>query len=155
MNEESFNKPWLKGMDTTEYGPDETVGSYAAKMQLENKKKLWEKLRPTSEEELLKIKIITAPILNKIKELNKEIENVNSEIEKHKIEENIGILLNNVFKTKNPQEMSEEEIKNRISIAFSIQNSLMNLEYRPNPFTLKILDQEIDYFVEQLKKRTK
>jgi len=83
MNEELFNKPWARKEDQIEYDPDETVESFARKMQVERKKKLEETYKPTEKEQEV-INLLSIPIKNKIKELIILLQNL-LKLECHKI----------------------------------------------------------------------
>ena len=140
MNEELFNKPWARKEDQIEYDPDETVESFARKMQVERKKKLEETYKPTEKEQEV-INLLSIPIKNKIKELN--------------YEKGINNLIAKLTQIRMPQNMSKEDIEDLLFRASVRMNSLKEDVHLKSMYKIKFLEKEIDFLLEQLSKRLK
>ena len=96
-----------------EYGPNETVGSFMAKKQRENENKLNEKYKSTIEEESV-IKLLSISVVDKIKEYQIEIMEMDEGEEKEKYLRAIGKLLARLVQIKMPETMSKDDIKDLI-----------------------------------------
>ncbi len=154
MNEELFNKPWARKEDQIEYDPDETVESFARKMQVERKKKLEETYKPTEKEQEV-INLLSIPIKNKIKELNSVIEDMPSGEEKKNYEKGINNLIAKLTQIRMPQNMSKEDIEDLLFRASVRMNSLKEDVHLKSMYKIKFLEKEIDFLLEQLSKRLK
>jgi len=154
--EQEPKKSFLNSKDSVEYGPDETVGSFGHKMQIEKEKIKREQYKPTEEEQKV-IKILIAPILNKINELKEEASKITLKKDKIILDGKIGFLFRRLVQIKMPQQMSEKDIKNLITEVAEHMEHLYNYnkKYKTSSFSdrFEFLNLEINFLIDQLKKR--
>ncbi len=139
------------------FNPEETVGSFAHKIAVEEKmkaKKSLDKYKPTPEEEAI-IKEIIAPLLNKIEVLQKELMVMPEGEERDMFEKALVLLVEKILEIRIPQALSKEEIKNLIFIA-DTEKDIVESDM-PEDFMdrIRFLEKKIDFFLDQLSKRLK
>ena len=136
------------------HGFDETVGSFMAKKQIEEEKKLRNEYKPTKEEKDV-IELLSEPIKNKIKELQNEIDKMPEGGEKKRYEDGINTLLIKLMKIKFPQQMSKDGIKDLLFQANARRDALEEHTSIDNSHKISLLGKEIDFLLDQFGKRSK
>jgi len=153
MNEKSFNNVLVQKEDPIGYDPNETVGSLGHKMKVKKQKELEETYKPTPEEEQV-IKLLSIPILNKIKELRYAARDLIGK-EKKMFDKGINDLFVKLIQIKMPQNMSKDDIKDLIFRANLRRDSSKEYAGLGNLYKISFLDKEIDFLLDQLQKRLK